>query len=77
MISSSFTVCENYLFCRYPTFFVVGICMILIVSLFLGYHSFYKPVRSEPITPHKPKEENNGNSGHYEMRNGVVLATSG
>ena len=60
----------------YPTFFVLGIVLILLVSLFLGYHNFYKPVRSEQITaPHK-QEETNGNSGHYEMRNGVVLAST-
>jgi hypothetical protein len=69
-------------FFRYATFFVVGVVLILLVFLFLGYHNFYKPVRSEQITPprssgkHSEQHENNG--GHYEMRpgNGVILASS-
>ena len=61
-----------YIFFRYPTCFVIGIILIVLVFAFLGYATFHKNVRTEAITP---KREENGHDGHYEMKN-TVLASS-
>ena len=62
----------NFLF-RYPTCFVIGIMLILIVFAFWGYKTFYRNVRTESITPVRSADTN-----HYEMKNtNTVLASSG
>ena len=62
----------NYHF-RYPTCFVIGIMLILIVFAFWGYKTFYRNVRTESITPVRTSGNN-----HYEMKNtNAVLASSG
>jgi len=69
----------------YPACFVIGIVCILLVVSCVGYHHFYRPVRSEPITPRRTvkmvEENGNGNTGtigdgHYELKSNGVLASS-
>jgi len=70
LIKTAVVLPEQLRSALYPTCFVIGIILILLVFAFLAYQSqMGSTVRTESITP--KREEN----GHFEMKN-TVLASS-
>jgi len=73
LLKTATTTPEELRSALYPTCFVIGIMLILIVLAFWGYKTFYRNVRTESITPVRSADTN-----HYEMKNtNTVLASSG